>query len=38
MILSVNKIISLKSINHLIFVTAKCCVLFEIRTEFLNIT
>jgi hypothetical protein len=26
----------LKSINQLIFVMAKCGVLFEVRTEFLN--
>jgi hypothetical protein len=31
-------IISLNSINQLIFVMVKCCVLFEVRTEFLNIT
>jgi hypothetical protein len=30
-------IISLNSINQLIFVTVKCCVLFEVRTEILNI-
>jgi hypothetical protein len=30
-------IISLNSINQLIFVMVKCCVLFEVRTEFLNI-
>jgi hypothetical protein len=29
--------ISLNSINQLIFVTVKCCVLFEVRMEFLNI-
>jgi hypothetical protein len=29
-------IISLNKINQLIFVTVKCCVLFEVRTEFLN--
>jgi hypothetical protein len=30
--------ISLKSISQLIFVIVKCSVLFELRTEFLNIT
>jgi hypothetical protein len=30
-------IISLNSINQLIFVTVKCGVLFEVRTESLNI-
>jgi hypothetical protein len=30
-------IISLNSINQLIFVMVKCDVLFEVRTEFLNI-
>jgi hypothetical protein len=30
-------IISLNSINQLIFVMMKCGVLFEVRTEFLNI-
>jgi hypothetical protein len=29
-------IIYLNSINQLIFVVVKCCVLFEVRTEFLN--
>jgi hypothetical protein len=29
-------IISLNSVNQLIFVTVKCGVLFEVRTEFLN--
>jgi hypothetical protein len=29
--------ISLNSINHLIFVTVKCGVFFEVRIEFLNI-
>jgi hypothetical protein len=29
-------IISLNSINQLIFVMVKCGVLFEVRTEFLN--
>jgi hypothetical protein len=29
-------IISLNSVNQLIFVMAKCGVLFEVRTEFLN--
>jgi hypothetical protein len=27
----------LNSINQLIFLMVKCCVLFEVRTEFLNI-
>jgi hypothetical protein len=30
-------IISLNSVNQLIFVMVKCDVLFEVRTEFLNI-
>jgi hypothetical protein len=30
-------IISLRSVNQLIFVMVKCDVLFEVRTEFLNI-
>jgi hypothetical protein len=30
-------IISLNSVNQLILVTVKCGVLFEVRTEFLNI-
>jgi hypothetical protein len=30
-------IISLNSVNHLIFLMTKCGVLFEVRTEFLNI-
>jgi hypothetical protein len=30
-------IISLNSVNELIFVMVKCGVLFEVRTEFLNI-
>jgi hypothetical protein len=30
-------IISLKSFNQLIFVIVRCGVLFEVRTEFLNI-
>jgi hypothetical protein len=30
-------IISLNSVNHLIFVMVKCGVPFEVRTEFLNI-
>jgi hypothetical protein len=29
-------IISLNSVNQLIFVMVKCSVLFEVRTEFLN--
>jgi hypothetical protein len=39
MILTVNSniIISLNNINKFIFVMAKCCVFFAIRTEFLNI-
>jgi hypothetical protein len=28
--------ISLNHVNQLIFVMVKCCVLFEVRTEFLN--
>jgi hypothetical protein len=28
--------ISLNSVNQLIFVMVKCCVLFVVRTEFLN--
>jgi hypothetical protein len=30
-------IISLNNVNQLIFVVMKCGVLFEVRTEFLNI-
>jgi hypothetical protein len=30
-------IISLNSVNQLIFVMVKCSVLFEVRAEFLNI-
>jgi hypothetical protein len=30
-------IISLNSVNQLIFVTVKCCVYFAVRTEFLNV-
>jgi hypothetical protein len=38
MILSVNRdIISLNSVNYLIFVMVKSGVLFEVRTEFVNI-
>jgi hypothetical protein len=37
MILTVTAFISLNSINQLIFVMVKCGVLFEVRTEFLNI-
>jgi hypothetical protein len=37
MILGVNTIISLNNINQLIFVMVKCGVLFEVRTDFLNI-
>jgi hypothetical protein len=29
-------ILSVNSVNLLIFVVVKCCVLFEVRTEFLN--
>jgi hypothetical protein len=32
----VTAIISLNSVNQLIFVMVKCGVLFEVRTEFLN--
>jgi hypothetical protein len=35
--LIIKQIISLNSINQLIFVMVKCCVLFEVRTELLNI-
>jgi hypothetical protein len=37
MILAVNSIISLNSTNQFILVTMKCSVLFEVRTELLNI-
>jgi hypothetical protein len=37
MILNVNRDYFLNSINQLIFVMVKCGVLFEVRTEFLNI-
>jgi hypothetical protein len=37
MILIVNGIYSLNSINKFILVMMMCCVLFEVRTEFLNI-
>jgi hypothetical protein len=30
-------ICGLNSVNKLIVVTVRCCVLFEVRTEFLNI-
>jgi hypothetical protein len=30
-------IISLNSVNELIFATVKCCVFFAVRTEFLSI-
>jgi len=30
--------VSLKSINHLVFVVERYCIFFEIRTEFLNAT
>jgi hypothetical protein len=36
-ILTVTAIISLNSVNQLIFVMVKCYVLFEVRTEFLNV-
>jgi hypothetical protein len=36
-IFSLKAIISLNRINQLIFVMMKCGVLFEVRTEFLNI-
>jgi hypothetical protein len=36
MVLALTAIISLNSINKLIFVMVKCGVLFEVRTEFLN--
>jgi hypothetical protein len=32
-----QRLISLNSVNQLIFVMVKCGVLFEVRTEFLNI-
>jgi hypothetical protein len=31
-----SAIIFLNNINQLIFVMVKCCVFFEVRTEFLN--
>jgi hypothetical protein len=34
--LEYTAIISLNSVNQLIFVMVKCGVLFEVRTEFLN--
>jgi hypothetical protein len=37
MILENTAIISLNSVNQLIVVMVKCGVLFEVRTEFLNI-
>jgi hypothetical protein len=37
MFLSAKAIIPLNNINQLIFVKVKCGVLFEVRTEFLNI-
>jgi hypothetical protein len=37
MILTVTAIISLNSINQMIFVMVKCGVFFAARTEFLNI-
>jgi hypothetical protein len=36
-VLSVNSNYFLKSIKQLFFVMVKCGVLFEVRTEFLNI-
>jgi hypothetical protein len=36
MILSVNRDYILNSVNKLMDVTVKGCVLFEVRTEFLN--
>jgi hypothetical protein len=35
-ILNIKKIISLDNVKKLIFVTVKCGVLFEVRTEYLN--
>jgi hypothetical protein len=35
--LTVNKGIVLDTINQLMFAIVNCCVLFEVRTEFLNI-
>jgi hypothetical protein len=35
MVFTVNGIISLNSVNQLIFVMVKCGVLFEVRIEFL---
>jgi hypothetical protein len=37
MILGVNREFSLNNVNQLIFVMVKCGLLFEVRTEFLNI-
>jgi hypothetical protein len=37
MILSVNRDISLNSVNKLIFVMVKSCVFFAVRTECLNV-
>jgi hypothetical protein len=37
LILRVTTIISLNSVNRLIFVMVKCCVFFAVRTEFLNV-
>jgi hypothetical protein len=37
MILSVNSDYSLKRINQTIFVMVKCAVVFEVRTELLNV-
>jgi hypothetical protein len=36
-IFTVNSDYFFNSVNQLIFVTVKCVVLFEVRTEFLNI-
>jgi hypothetical protein len=36
MVLTVTAIITLNVINQSIFVIVKCCVLFEVGTEFLN--
>jgi hypothetical protein len=36
--LQLFSLVSLNSVNQLIFVIVKCCVFFAVRTEFLNIT
>jgi hypothetical protein len=36
-VLTVNRSISLNNISQPIFVMVKCGVLFEVRTEFLNV-